>query len=374
MKHFIFDRLVDRENICNLSKEQDMLKRYVARGEKVIVYAPRNCDKTSVMKNIIIEDFKKKKKRCFVFFADLTEIRSTESLVARLTNAFERSFEESFPIKHLFENARHFLSSLRPEVSIDALTGSPSLSLGAYHRQSVQTVISIFAHVAKITRELPCLVVLDEFQDVVKVDEAPGVLRAAFEEIASAPVVLLGSKRHMLSELFSKPEAPLAGWGTDLEFPPIPYEDYHRYMMDRFRQNALAISFKNAKHLQELMYRVPEAVNRLCQQIMDFCSRKDISRNDIAVALRKLLENRESRYESYLSRFSETEETVLTELAKAGTVEKPQSKAFLAKTNLSNRTIRMVFQRLIDRGIIEKTGSIYHISDPLLATYLGYYR
>ncbi len=374
MKRFVYDHLVDRENICNLVREQEALKRYVAQGEKVVVYGPRNYGKTSVIKNVVIEDFKKEKRRRFVFFVDLMEVRSMESLVLRLTGAFERSFEESFPIRSLVENTRRFLSLLKPEVSIDTLTGKPSISLGISEKISPQTVVSIFSHIARIALKLPSLVVLDEFQDIARVEDVIGLLRAVFEEMADTPVILMGSKRHILSDIFAKPGAPLAGWGTDLEFYAIPYDDYHAYIVERFQQNALVVSRESTRYLQDSLQRVPEAINRLCQQLMDLHRNKAIDQDDIEFALRKLLDNRESRYESYISTFSAAEEKTLIVLARLGEVKKPQSKSFLAKANLSNRTVAEIFKRLARAGVIEKPGSGYHIADPLFAAYLRNYR
>lgn len=49
MKKFIFDRLVDRENICNLSKENERLLSLIEKQSNVVVFAPRNYGKTSLL-------------------------------------------------------------------------------------------------------------------------------------------------------------------------------------------------------------------------------------------------------------------------------------------------------------------------------------
>ncbi len=104
MKHFIFDRLVDRENLCNLIKERDQLLHYIEKKDNVVVYAPRNFGKTSLLKNVVIEDFRKLHKKSFVFFADLLGVKNLNSIIGRLMNSFERSFDESFPVKNIFNN------------------------------------------------------------------------------------------------------------------------------------------------------------------------------------------------------------------------------------------------------------------------------
>ena len=374
MKRFVFDRLVDRENICNLEREQRELRKAVRNGTSVVVYGPRNYGKTSVVRNIIIDEFERARRRRFVLFVDLLGIRSLESLNERMTAGLQRSFAASFPVKGLLENARRFLGSLRPEVSLDAHTGSPSVSLHADDGTSSLSIRYLWEHVAGIAREVPSLIVLDEFQDIAFAEEAPAQMRAGLELIHDTPVLILGSKRHILADLFAKPNAPLNGWGTDLEFEPIPYADYHAYIQERFADRTLRISLEASTQLQNDMQRVPEAVNRLCAQVMELYKDTEIDRVKVLTAVERLLENREGRYSAYLSSFSVTEERVLLEIARIGSIEQPQAKGFVSRVGLSSRAAGLTVKRLWDRGILEKAAGGYRIADPLLAEYLRLYR
>ncbi len=266
MKEFIFDRLVDRENLCNLQREQRLLREQVNARLNSVVYAPRNYGKTSVVRNVIAEDFRKAHRRSFVFFADLLGVRNRESLGDRLTAALERSFEASFPVKTLLEGALKLVASMRPEVSLDPSTGSPRLSLRSGPRSMRASGSAVWESLARVCRATPSLVVLDEFQDIARVDEGPALMRSALESLGKTPVIVLGSKQHMLSEIFARPQAALAGWGSDIEFHPIPYEAYHAYIAERFRLRGLRIAPAVSKLAQDLVHRVPEAVNRLCHQ------------------------------------------------------------------------------------------------------------
>ncbi len=54
MKRFIYDQLVTAENICNLTRERTAIGRHFVCRERVVVYAPRNFGKTSLLKNVVI--------------------------------------------------------------------------------------------------------------------------------------------------------------------------------------------------------------------------------------------------------------------------------------------------------------------------------
>ena len=374
MKHFIFDRLVDRENLCNLTKEKDQLLHFIEKKSNVVVYAPRNFGKTSLLKNVVIEDFRKLHKKSFVFFADLMGVKNLSSIIGRLMNSFERSFNESFPVKNLFENIKTFLFMLKPEVSIDSITGNPAISLGISPDKKEYSISYVFHLISEISKKIPVLIVIDEFQDIVSVDEAQALFRSVFQEMDDMPVILMGSKRHLLGDIFSLPDAPLYSWGIDIEILPIPYNEYHIYINDRFSMKDNNLAYDESVYLQNLMHRIPEPVNIICQQIMDTYDNSEITEDIINNSLKQILNNRESRYETQIQGFSESEEKILTELATIETIEKPQSKVFIAKTGRTSRTIGKVFNKLMQTGIIEKTGTYYRISDPLFMFYLKFYR
>ena len=374
MKQFVFDRLVDRENICNQQREQQVLRDAVGRGHRMVVYGPRNYGKTSVVRNITIKEFRRTRKCHFVLFADLLGVRSMQSLTRRLATSLQRSFAASFPVRNLLDNASRFLGALRPEIALDPQTGSPSLSLHTREPESAGSLQTLWEHIAGITEEVDSLIVLDEFQDVAFIDEAPAQLRSCLEGLGATPILLLGSKRHMLADLFAAPGAPLSAWGSDLEFRPIAHDEYHRYMEERFRPRGLTISREVSASLQDGMQRVPEAINRLCAQLLELYEATEIDQARVREALAMLLENREGRFAAYLSAFSATDEGVLTEIARRERVAHPQSKSFLASVRLSNRTVALSVKRLWDRGVIEHVADSYRIADPLLAAYLRRYR
>lgn len=374
MKQFVFDRLVDADNICNLRREQRALRAAVEHGRRVVVYGPRNYGKTSVVRNVTIEEFRRARKRHFVLFADLMGVRSMQSLTRRLATGLQRSFAASFPAKGFMENVGRFLAALRPEISLDPQTGNPSLSLHSRGRETGPGLEALWEHIARIAEEVDSLIVLDEFQDVALVPEAPAQLRACLEALGAVPVLLLGSKRHMLTDLFAAPGAPLSEWGSELEFKSIPYGEYHAYLEERFSPRRLTISPEVAARLQDDVQRVPEAINRLGAQLLESHEAAEIDYPEVRAALVALLENREGRYASYLTAFSGTDESVLTEIARRGGVEHPQSKSFLAGVRLSSRTVALSVKRLCDRGVIERLPDHYRVADPLLGAYLRRFR
>lgn len=374
MKRFIFDQLVDAENICNLTKEKEALRKAITSRERVVIYAPRNFGKTSLLKNVVIPQFKKENNPSFTFFTDLMEVKDMPSLVARLKNSFEHSFADSFPVKNIFENIKQFLFGLKPDITIDPVTSQTGISLKIASSSKEYSINYIFRLIKNIAAKVPVLIVIDEFQDIVNVNESQAMFRRAFEELGDVPIIVMGSQRHILSRIFAKPDVPLAFWGNDLLIGPINYGEYHEYIQERFDKRNLKINAKCSKYLQDILWRIPEPINVVCHQIFNTYEDEEIKIEQVNLTIRNLLENKKSRYESYLAGFSSAEERVCVNLAKIDSLEKPQSKDFVSACQVTSRTVGKVFGKFQDSGIIEKMDFGYRLTDPLFSFYLNIFR
>ena len=371
MKKFIYDQIVDRENICNMELEVAGILDNIYTERNTVVFAPRNYGKTSIIQNIVIPEFRKKHKKSFVFFADLLGIDTIESISNKLVKAFEKSFSESFPIKNLVENTKEYLKGLNVQIQIDSLSGSPSLSLTANKNIRDYTIVEIFDLIKNIG--IPSLIVIDEFQEITKVNNVDALFRSVFQNL-QIPIVIMGSQRHMLSEIFSIPNSPLASFGSDIEIQPIAYEKYHQYIVERFADRNLTITKEMSTYIQDLLERVPEPINILCEYIQETAINLNISIIDsksfINELLSKLLLTKRKRFEYTLYNLSSAEQNVLIEIAKQNYIEKPNSKEFITKVGITPRGINYILIKLLHNGILDKSKKGFYIADPLLKYYL----
>jgi hypothetical protein len=228
--------------------------------------------------------------------------------------------------------------------------------------------------IASIGKELPALIVMDEFQDIAFVEEAEAKFRAMFQELHAIPVILMGSKRHILSRLFARPEAPLASFGQDLEFHPIAFDAYHRYIEERFASRSLTIDLPTATILQERFNRIPESVNIICAHLLEQHEHTAITETMVAQAVMQVVSARQSRFEQHLADFTDKEEEILISVAKNGPIRQFNGTAFLRTVHASARMVGLIFRDLRDRSILEKDAEGYRIADPLLQEYLRVYR
>ena len=371
---FVIESLLEEADVCNFAHDIRSLEKSVANGEKIALYAPRNYGKTSIIKNIVANHFQKKHKKSFVFFADLMEVRSMEALEKRLSRYLGESLSHSFSVRNLLEQIKSTIAALRPEIQMDPVSGAPTIQFGFHSEKPRQTLQQIFKTIQKLTQTVPSLLILDEFQDMALVEGAQAEFRAFFQGCGKTPIIVSGSKRHLLSQLLAKPDAPLAFWGKDLELKPIDYAIYQAYMNQRFKPHRISINLENATIIQDLMFRVPEAINQLCLQLIDSHPGKAVTAENIYTSLQTLVEQKQSRYGTYCGTFSEIEERILAAIAQLKNVASPQGKQFLKIVGTSSRTSGLAFKKFMDKGVIEKDAAGYRISDPIFHYFLQRFR
>jgi hypothetical protein len=268
------------------------------------------------------------------------------------------------------------IRGIKPSIELDE-KGSPKLSFGLVEGERTRLFTDILKQLDLIhASNIPILLVLDEFQDIAFIDEAEALFRSGLEQIDSRiPVIILGSKHHLLNRIFARPSAPFFNWGTHVYFEAINRHEYWQYMDERFRQEGLRISFENAVYLQDKMSRMPEAINRLCFALIfhDIPS-EEITREDIDSGLSKLVYDRRNEPEIYLSGFTASEQKVITNIAKMEPVLHPQGKDFIRNTTLTAPGVRKIMMKLEDETVVYKEDDGYILADPLLKQHILRFR
>jgi AAA+ ATPase superfamily predicted ATPase len=375
-KTFQFDTLLDEGDICNHQTEINMIRAAISDGLKVLVYGRRNFGKTSVIKNVIAKQWCQNNPDGFYFYVDLMGVTTLRQISERMTLAFADAYNRSFKARAMFEAFLKTITKLRPSIEVDD-DGTPKISLSLGSKSDTTThFFDVIKHIGDIAERVNALIVLDEFQDIYGVDEAQALLRNALQNLPNqVPVIILGSKQHLLSMMFSRPRAPFANWGTHCAFGNIPYQEYCDYMNERFAPGGLTIAFEESKYLQDRMARNPEAINRLCHRLLRLeWSQQDISKTMINQALDDLVISRSTEPEKYLSFFSIPEQKVITAIAKEEPVKQIQSKSFANLVQLTQAAIGRIVKRLENEAVLYREADGYVLADPLLRCHVLRYR
>ncbi len=376
MKRFIFDSILDEENICNLEKEKHAIMKGVDSGLKLLVYGKRNTGKTSLIKNVIAKSWLQRHPSGFFMYVDLMGVRQLSQVSERMTIAFSEAYNDCFRMKSVFNSVLKIIRGIKPSIELDE-KGNPRLSFGIEGGEKIRRFTEILKQLDLIyANNIPVFLVLDEFQDIALIDEAEALFRNGLEHLGSQiPVIISGSKQHLLNRIFASPKAPFFNWGTHVHFEAIDYHEYWQYMDERFKQDGFRISFENSVYLQDKMSRMPEAINRLCFGLLFHDILKgEITREDINSGLSKVVSGRRNEPEIYLSGFTASEQKVIINLAKKEPVLHPQGKDFIQSINLTAPGVRKIMMKLEDETAVYREEAGYILADPLLKQHILRFR
>lgn len=368
-KTFKFGQLLEKEDICNRQKEIRLVKSLCHEKGRAVIYGPRRYGKTSLVKNIVLKDFSTNKKSLGIY-ADLFQLESEGDLVQRLKVGFDYSLGQKAKVKIWLTTLQNYLKNFYLDISFDPLSGVPSFSLRGSHHDKSLVLQELFQAIKQVSRNFSILLVLDEFQDIQKIKSLEAKLRNEIQNLTNIPVILMGSKKHILQSMFNDESKPFYGFGTDIEFGPIPRQEWFPYMQERFEPLGLSIKIEEVDEICQLMHDVPNAIQELCQWIALSGVRGVLDKKDIHLYLVNLVESKSSRYLERLASFTQKEKFFLAALSKNQPLVSPTSTNFIKLTGVSATATRAIIERLVDRGVLQLLEDGFWITDPLFSLYL----
>ncbi len=185
MKRFIFDSLLNEENICNLESEKRKIAAGVNNGLKLLISGKRNTGKTSLIKNVVAKHWLQKNPSGFFMYIDLMGVHELGHISERFTIAFSDAYNECFRMKATFQSMLKTIKAIKPILELDD-TGNPKLSFGINAESKIRSFSEILKQVDLIFKSnIPVLLVLDEFQDIATINEAEAILRNCLQNFDS---------------------------------------------------------------------------------------------------------------------------------------------------------------------------------------------
>src|SRR6266545_3851747 len=221
---FRFGDLALDEAFTDREEEVAELASDMRNGQNVVVFAPRRYGKTSLVlraaQEAVVDGV-------LVGYCDLMRTPTKERFAAALAKTI---WEDVAPAgSQLAERATSLFRGLRlrPSIEIDADTGSLRFSFDAVRRrrggdidETIERLLELPQDIAN-ERKRRVAVVLDEFQEVVKLDRAfPNLMRAVFQTQPEVGHVYLGSKRHVLERIFNDKNEPFWRSAKQVELGP----------------------------------------------------------------------------------------------------------------------------------------------------------
>ncbi|MBW2031528.1 MAG: ATP-binding protein, partial [Deltaproteobacteria bacterium] len=173
--------------------------------QHVIVFSQRRLGKTSLVHKVLEEATKH---GIVGVYVDLYPISGLEEFIEEYARSIARALSPYEKTKKLM---RELFSRLHLTMGIDP-AGNPQWSVGFDRSQEAETfeeVIWALEHYLARKRRYG-VVVFDEFQQIIETDgeKTERRLRSAIQAQRRVCYMFVGSKKHLLSDLFSNPNRP----------------------------------------------------------------------------------------------------------------------------------------------------------------------
>jgi len=366
---FITSGYAGAEYFCDRVQETADMLQMLTNGNNLALISPRRLGKTDLMRHVFAQ--KEIQEKYYTFIVDIYSTSSIEEMTDRLGKAVLESLK---PLgRKAWERFITVLASIRPAITYDQW-GNPTWSVGVGQiANPIVTLDEIFNYLN--TADRPCLVVIDEFQQITKYTDASKVeaqLRTYVQYCANAHFVFSGSARHLMGEMFLTPNRPFYQSVLMMNLQPIAKDIYVDFCQQQFS--------KYGKHLQdgvaEEVYQRFEGVTYYMQRVMNVLFSRTNERgvcikDDIDSAVQYLMDMYSIYYEDLLYQLPEKQRVALQAIAKEGKAKNITSTVFVNKHHLSSASsVSSAVKALLERDLVTVTKGVYQVYDQFLELWI----
>jgi hypothetical protein len=318
-----------------------------------------------------------RRKKGLVAYLNLMTTPNKARLAERLAAAIYA--EIAAPKAKLKEGALAMFQGLRiaPTVTVDPIDGRLSFSFGFGHAEAdIETTIEMLLELpAKIAAERGqrVVLILDEFQEVIDLDpDLPKLLRSVFQAQPDVCHVYLGSKRHVMRDLFSDANEPFWRSAKQMEIGMIPTDKFSRFVRRRFAATNKELDPAVCDRLLEVTGGHPYATQELAYSLWEQTPFDGEADDELlARALALVLQSEHAHFSLVWEGLSAGQRVLLEALAREP--GRPLSGAYRARHQLSApSSIQTALKALVDRELVEREpGGGYRVMEPFLVEWLA---
>lgn len=344
---FRYGRVVQDDAFCPRPEPLKRIAGFVRSAQNASIQGERRMGKTSLALAAA-----RSVKGCRILYADLLGIRTAGDFCKRVAAAAGRLDKgDSFLRKTL-----RLLSRLRPSLKLDPATGETVLSVDVRALDPAESVDAVFDMIAEHARSTKLCVVLDEFQDVLDVEDADALvaqMRSRIQFLTDACFLFLGSVRNRMYDLFASPESPFFKSALLFEVGPIPDDEFVPFLRKKFAAGRRKAEDAFLLRVLDCARRTSGDVQQLCHALWESTEPGD-GLDDAALgrALRSIYAQEGEFYARQLRLLTAFQERVLSAVAAVGEVETLTS-AFMESAGSANRSsVKKALARLVELEIL----------------------
>ena len=365
MNPFKYGCIVAGDYFCPRPLLERELRRLIESGQNVVIQGERRMGKTSLVCEAV-----RKAKGLRLLYVDLLGIRSISDFCRKVTSSVSALNRK----RTFLSRVADLIHRLRPTLTIDTITGSPTISIDATAASTPDSLDDVLDMVAALAREERLCVVFDEFQDLLNVENANGILatmRGKIQFQPETPYIFLGSVRNKMSEMFTNSRSPFYKSAALFDIDRIDDKDFTSFLIRRFKVGKRVVTPQLVQTILDIADRVSGDVQELCDALWASTPENaKLTAADLPTALDLVFAREAKAYIPAINKLTAIQMRVLKGIAEYGG-EKVLSGEFLRAINVPNAgSVRKSVLRLIDLDILYEFDGRYRFTNPFFADWI----
>ncbi|MCV6608989.1 MAG: ATP-binding protein [Campylobacterales bacterium] len=348
---FPYETYAINNSFFGRSQEKKKIYSFFQNSNNLVILSKRRMGKSSLIKEL----FRVHKEDFYCIYVDIFDITSKEEFATLLLSGLANV--EKNDLKTTIKKLSLLLKNVRVEPTIDPNTFEYSIKPIVKTLSFEEMMEDFFNSIFELSKEKNVVLAIDEFQQIstVKDKKIDAYLRKFIQENKKISYIFLGSKRHMLTDLFEY-KSPLFEMATPFEVMPINQKDVFIYVSKHIKISEEMVSY---------IYEISDGETKFFQHIFNILyfeyKDKNIDKEIIDKAIEEIINAKESGYRVIYDTFSQNQKKAFKLLTKYG--KNLFSKDVLQEQNISKNAMNGALKQLFTKELIDKTDDLWFVAD-----------
>jgi AAA+ ATPase superfamily predicted ATPase len=349
------DQLIGRNSIL------DQIEKLVLSGQSVVLIAPRRYGKSS----ILLETLNRlKTKNVYRGYIDIFSTPTKRILSEKITETVLSNKKLDIAFHKMKTNIKEILKQIELKQSIEDF----EFILDFADKQSDSNILLSKAidFINDFSKKNNRKIVfgMDEFGDLQKLNgiEIIKLFRSKLQIQSNASYIFSGSYESVMNELFVSSKSPFYRFARIIKLDRISHQDFSTYIKKVFEKINIEIETDAIGKILNFTNGHPYYTQLVCQQIqLNHKPGKLVKKKDIYDYIEESMHAEINYIEILWSELTRSKENIEVLLSLSMDETSIYSSQDVKKINVAR-----VLNRLKNRGIVNKEGRSYVLTDPLL--------
>ena len=367
---FVVTGKIEPEYVCDRVVESSRFVKSITNGNNLVLISPRRMGKTGLIR--FCYDKEEIRDNYYCFFIDILHTTGLREFIHLLgKEIYETLQPRSKKMAKLFLQT---LKSINGKFGFDISTGLPNFSIALGDiEQPTYVLEEIFKYLESADK--PCIVAIDEFQQIAKYPEknVEALLRSHIQKSGNCHFIYAGSERHMMQQMFLSSKHPFYRSADMLELKEIAREVYIPFVVKNFKEFGKSITEEIVGAVYDFFrghtFYIQKTFN---ESFADTPEGGSCTMETVRTAITALIDSYDTIFREILSNIPEKQKELLYAIALDGEASAITSAAFVRKHSLSSASsVQSAVKKLLEKDLITENGKIYAVSDKFFGIWIS---